>query len=83
MHDRELKLSETLRDFPRLFKTFKYQKVHEFNEVLYGKYEVLHGKDEILHRKDEVLWIRCVLRGINDESVAFEKNLFFTFVRRI
>ena len=51
--------------------------------VLYGKYEVLHGKDEIRHRKDEVLWIRYVLRGINDGSVAFEKNLFFTFVRRI
>ena len=65
MHDRELKLSETFRDFPRLFETFRSQKVHEFNEVLYGKDEVLYGKDEvlhgkyeILHRKDEVLWIR-------------------------
>ena len=65
MHDRELKLSETFRDFPRLFETFRSQKVHEFNEVLYGKDEllyvkdeVLHEKDEILHRKDEVLWIR-------------------------
>ena len=65
MHDRELKLSETFRDFPRLFETFRSQKVHEFNELLYGKDEllyvkdeVLHEKDEILHRKDEVLWIR-------------------------
>ena len=65
MHDRELKLSETFRDFPRLFETFRSQKVHEFNEVLYGKDELLyvkdevrHEKDEILHRKDEVLWIR-------------------------
>ena len=47
MQDRELKLSETFRDFRdflRLFETFKSQKVHEFNEVLYGK--------------DEVLWIK-------------------------
>ena len=58
MHDRELKLSETFRDFPILFETFRSQKVHEFNEVLYGKDEVFHGKYEILHRKDEVLWIR-------------------------
>ena len=57
-------------NFLRLFETFKSQKVHEFNEVLYGKDEVLHtkdeilhGKDEILHRKDEVLWIGCVLHG--------------------
>ena len=44
MHDRELKLAETFRDF-------QISKVHEFKEVLYGKDEVLHGKDEIL-------WIR-------------------------
>ena len=50
MHDRELKLSETFRDFPRLFEIFRSQKVHEFNEVLHGK-----DKAEILHRKDEVL----------------------------
>ena len=48
------RLSEIFRDFLRLFETFRTQKVHEFNEVLYGKDEVLHGKDEILHRKDEV-----------------------------
>ena len=41
MHDRELKLSETFRDFLRLFKTFKSQK-------RYGKHEVLHGKGEVL-----------------------------------
>ena len=58
MHDRELKLYETFRDFPRFSETFRSQKVHDFNEVLYGKDEVLHGNDEILHRKDEVLWIR-------------------------
>ena len=58
MHDRELKLSETFRDFPRLFEIFRSQKVHEFNEVLYRKDEILYGKDEIFHRKDEVLWIR-------------------------
>ena len=56
MHDRELKLSETFRDFLRLFETFKSQKLHEFDEVLYGKDEILHGKHEILHGKDEVLW---------------------------
>ena len=50
-------------NFPRLFETFRSQKVHEFNEVLYGKYEVLDGKDEILHRKDEVLWMRWELHG--------------------
>ena len=55
MHARELKLSETFRDFPILFETFRSQKVHEFNEKLYGKDEVLHGKYEILHRKDEGL----------------------------
>ena len=58
MHDRELKLSKTFRDFPRLFETFKSQKVHEFNEVLHGKDGVLHRKDGVLHRKDEVLLIR-------------------------
>ena len=41
------RLSEICRDFSRLFETFKSQKVHEFNEVLYGK--------------DEVLWIKWVL----------------------
>ena len=46
------RLSEICRYFSRLFETFKSQKVHEFNEVLYGKDEVLHGKYEILHRKD-------------------------------
>ena len=55
VHDRELnftRLSDTFRDFLRLlrlFETFKSQKVHEFNEVLYGKDEVIHGKYEILH----------------------------------
>ena len=46
MHDRELKLSKISTDFSRLFETFKSQKVHEFNEVLFGNDEVLHGKDE-------------------------------------
>ena len=41
--------------FPRLFETFKSQKVHEFNEVLYGKDEEFHGKDEVLHGNDKVL----------------------------
>ena len=45
MHDRELNLSETLRDFPKLYETSKSQKDHKFYEVLYGKDEVLHGKD--------------------------------------
>ena len=59
VHDRELdftRLSDTFRDFLRLlrlFETFKSQKVHEFNEVLYGKDEVLHT----LHTKDEILGI--------------------------
>ena len=57
MHDRELNLSETLRDFPKLYETSKSQKDHKFYEVLYGKDEVLHEKYELLHRKDEVLWI--------------------------
>ena len=45
MHDREI--LETFRDLLKLFETFKFQKLHEFDEVLYGKDEVLHGKYEI------------------------------------
>ena len=73
MHDRELKLSEIFRDFLRLFETFRSQKAHEFNGVLYGKDEVLHGKDklphgkyEVLYGKDEVLWPRQVLHGMDE-----------------
>ena len=31
------------RTFQTKLETFRSQKVHEFNEVLYGKDEVLHG----------------------------------------
>ena len=53
MHDCEFRLA--FRDFLRLFESFKFQKLQEFLEVLYGKDEVFHGKGEILHRKDEIL----------------------------
>ena len=65
-------------NFPRFSKTFRSQKVHEFNEVLYGKDEVIHGKDEILHRKDEALWIRWVPHVRDSLSRSkFEKILQF------
>ena len=45
MHDREvLETFETLGDLLKLFETFKSQKRHGFDEVLYGKDELLHGK---------------------------------------
>ena len=44
MHDREL---DIFGDFMILFETFRSQKLHEFDEVLYGKDEVIHGKDEV------------------------------------
>ena len=45
MHDREvLETFEALGDLLKLFETFKSQKLHEFDEVLYGKDELLHGK---------------------------------------
>ena len=56
MHDRELIISETFGDTLTLFETFKPQKVHEFNEVLYEKHEVLHGKGE-------ALWTIQILHG--------------------
>ena len=55
MHDREI--LDTFRDLLKLFKTFKSQKLHEFDEVFYEKYEVLHGKYE------EVLWTLLVLNS--------------------
>ena len=42
MHDCEI--LETFRNLLKLFETFKSQKFHEFDEVLYGKDELLHGK---------------------------------------
>ena len=45
MHDREI--LETFRDLLKLFETFKSQKLHEFDEILYGKYEQNKKKKEI------------------------------------
>ena len=74
MHDREI--LETFRDLLKLFETFKSQKLHEFDEILYGKYELLHGKDEILQRKDEVLWhLRRIYFSLLLEESSFKRRI--------
>ena len=62
VHDREFR---HFRDILRLFENFKYQKIHQFDKILYGKDEVVRGKDEVLSTRDEyfmdntsISWIR-------------------------